>query len=123
QCQGGIGQSAGARSPSGQLWFLTARGAAFVDPQRLPRARQAPPAIVESVRFDDALQPLFPAPRDWRFPPGRGALQFAYPALWLARPEKLRFRYRLDPFDRGWVEAGDRRVAFYTQVPPGHYRF
>jgi len=35
----------------------------------------------------------------------------------------LRFRYRLEGLDSGWVEAGARRTAFYNYVPPGEYRF
>ena len=33
------------------------------------------------------------------------------------------FRYRLEGFDNDWIEAGSRREAFYTNLPPGTYRF
>jgi signal transduction histidine kinase len=36
---------------------------------------------------------------------------------------KTRFRYRLDGFDSGWVDAGNRRQALYTNLPPGDYAF
>ena len=32
-------------------------------------------------------------------------LELRYTALSLAAPEKVRFRYRLDGFDTGWVDA------------------
>ena len=35
----------------------------------------------------------------------------------------MRFRYRLEPLEPGWVEAGERRSAFYSYMPPGEYRF
>jgi hypothetical protein len=35
----------------------------------------------------------------------------------------VRFRYRLDGFDRDWNDAGTRRAAFYTNLAPGHYTF
>ena len=38
-------------------------------------------------------------------------------------PKKLRFRYRLEGFDRDWHDAGVRRTAFYTNLKPGDYRF
>ena len=38
-------------------------------------------------------------------------------------PEKVAYRYQLEGFDRGWIEAGSRRAAFYTNLPPGSYRF
>jgi len=41
----------------------------------------------------------------------------------LTAPERARFRYRLEGFDRGWIDAGIRRQAFYTNLPSGSYRF
>src|SRR5262249_29876811 len=38
-------------------------------------------------------------------------------------PARVRFRYRLEGFDRDWVDAGFRRAAYYTNIPPGPYRF
>src|SRR5690606_11849148 len=38
-------------------------------------------------------------------------------------PGNVRFKYRLDGFDRGWIDAGTRRTAYYTNLPPGTYRF
>ena len=35
----------------------------------------------------------------------------------------MKFKYRLEGFDKGWVEAGTRREAHYTNLPPGKYRF
>jgi len=32
-------------------------------------------------------------------------------------------RYRLENFDRDWIDAGARRTAYYTNIPPGHYTF
>jgi signal transduction histidine kinase len=56
-------------------------------------------------------------------PPGRGELSVRFTALDLRAPDQLRFRYRLVGFDRQWVEAGERRIAFYTNLSPGRYRF
>ena len=33
------------------------------------------------------------------------------------------FEYKLEGFDREWIDAGDRRVAYYTNLSPGRYRF
>jgi signal transduction histidine kinase len=50
-------------------------------------------------------------------------VEFRYSALSFTAPEKVRFRYRLDGLDSGWVDAGGRRVAEYPLLPPGQYRF
>jgi len=56
-------------------------------------------------------------------PPGARRLEIRYTALSLSAPEKVRFRYRLEGFDPDWVDAGTRRVATYTALPPRTYRF
>ena len=58
-----------------------------------------------------------------RLPPGTDKLEFGYTALSFRNPLAVRFRYRLEGFERDWVDAGPRRTAYYTNLPPGHYRF
>src|SRR5262249_40132118 len=36
---------------------------------------------------------------------------------------RVKFRYRLEGYDRDWHDAGTRRQAFYTDLPPGKYSF
>jgi signal transduction histidine kinase len=50
-------------------------------------------------------------------------VQIAFSVLTLTDPARVRFRYRLDDYDRDWVDAGVARQASYTNLPPGHYRF
>jgi signal transduction histidine kinase len=56
-------------------------------------------------------------------PPGRGELEIHYTGLSLQRPEKNRFRYQLEGVDTDWVDAENRRVAYYNHLHPGQYRF
>jgi PAS domain S-box-containing protein len=56
-------------------------------------------------------------------PPGNHTFDFRFTALSFSAPEKLRFRYRLEPADKGWVDAGTSRTAHYTNMPPGKYSF
>jgi PAS domain S-box-containing protein len=56
-------------------------------------------------------------------PPGNNTFDFRFTALSFSAPEKLRFRYRLEPFDKDWVDAGTRRTAHYTNMAPGKYSF
>src|SRR5262249_49297456 len=50
-------------------------------------------------------------------------LEFHYTGLSLLSPELVRFRYRMEGFDADWIDAGPRRVAYYTNLPAGSYRF
>ena len=50
-------------------------------------------------------------------------LQIDYTSPTFSIPQRVKFRYRLDGYDRDWHDAGTRRQAFYTDLPPGKYSF
>jgi signal transduction histidine kinase len=109
-----------ARSPDGKLWFETLGGVSVVDPRHLAVNKLPPPVRVEQITADrktyaaDAKLPLPPLVRD---------LEIDYTALSLTAPEKVRFRYKLEGYDRDWKDAGNDRKAFYSNLPPRDYRF
>ena len=55
--------------------------------------------------------------------PGRKNLEFHYTGLSFLAPTRITFRYMLDGYDKNWIDAGTRREAFYTNLPPGNFRF
>jgi hypothetical protein len=120
ECNGGY-QPAGWRAPDGTLWFPTAGGLVSVDPAKLSSAPVRDAAVhLEDVFADgERLSPGKAAD----LAPGRDHLEFRYTAAEFRAPGAVRFRYRLAGYDRGWIEAGDRRAAFYTNLPPGSYHF
>jgi len=54
---------------------------------------------------------------------GTQHLEIHYTALSFIAPQRMEFRYRLEGFEETWIEAGSRREAHYTNLPPGNYRF
>jgi len=116
-----VGRQNGAyRSGDGRLWFASARGVAIVDPTNLPTNTLEPPTLVEEISVDGRSYGL---PLGARFGPGRGQVEIRYTGLSFLAPERVRFRHMLVGFDKGWIDAGTRRVAYYTNLPPGDYRF
>jgi signal transduction histidine kinase/ligand-binding sensor domain-containing protein len=109
-----------ARGGDGRLWFLTSDGVAVVSPGNHQKNRVAPPVVIEDIAADQ--QPIVPD-RDRRLPPRTANLRIDYAALSFVAPEKVRFSYLMENFDADWVDAGTRRQAFYTNLPPGDYRF
>jgi len=113
-----------ARSADGRLWFPALDGVSVVDPKHLAFNSLQPPVHVEQIIADrktyDATSdvngrlPLPPLVRD---------LQIDYTALSLVAPERVLFRYKLEGHDSDWQDAGNRRQAFYTDLPPRNYRF
>ena len=119
ECSGG-GHPAGWRGADGKLWFATIKGVAMIDPERIKLNDQPPPVAIEQIRVDD--ESIAPA-QTIELGPGKSRLDFYYTALSFVAPEKVRFKYKLEGFDNDWVDAGTRRVAYYTNLRPGRYKF
>jgi diguanylate cyclase (GGDEF)-like protein len=110
---------AAIRARDGRLWIATARGVAVVDPLAQSRNAVPPPVHVEEVLIDGVPAPAVPL----RVPPRSQRLDIRYTALGFRAPERVTFRYMLEGYDAGWVDAGTSRVAHYTRLVPGHYTF
>ncbi|MFL5338717.1 MAG: response regulator [Gemmataceae bacterium] len=113
-------QPAGWVGGDGRLWFTTRKGVVSVDPHGLAANAQLPPVVIERIVADG--RPLGSAP-EVRVAAGNLRLAFHFTALSLRVPERVRFRYRLEGFDHGWTDSGPARLAEYTRLPPGSYRF
>lgn len=116
----GASQPAGWRANDGSIWFPTLDGVAIVDPASMNATVGLPAVRLESIAVNGQQLPLA---RSMRIGPGANRLQIGYTGLLLSAPERLEFRYRLEPLDEEWVDAGSSRVAFYTNLEPGAYRF
>jgi ligand-binding sensor domain-containing protein len=114
----GGGQAVVASGRDGTLWFASIAGAVRVDPAAFGAHTAAPRVLIEQVLADRR-----PVSDGAGVPPGRGDLEFRYTGLSFRVPERVHFHYRLLGFDPDWIDAGPRRVAYYTNVPPGTYHF
>jgi signal transduction histidine kinase/DNA-binding response OmpR family regulator len=114
------GRGRGARSLDGKLWIPSVSGVVVVDPGTAPRNMLPPPVAVEEIVVAGESVPLLPTPE---IRAGSKGFELRYTALSLLEPTAVRFKYRLEGFDQEWVDAGNRRSAFYTQLRPGTYRF
>ncbi len=104
----------------GKLLFSTPRGVIVVDPLHFPANPSAPPVVIERFAVDD--RDMLANDRT-RIAAGALRFQFDYAGLSFAAPQKLRYQYMLEGFDHVWIDAGMRRTAYYTNIPPGKYRF
>lgn len=115
-----LSQPAGWRTSDGRLWFTTTKGLVVVDPKHIPYNDMIPPVVVEDVLVNDHLMPK---DNDLQIPPDKDKIEIHYTALSMLIPDRVKFKYMLKGYDRDWVDAGTRRVAYYTNLPPGQYRF
>ena len=119
ECNGGM-QPAGIKGSDGRLWFPTQGGVAIVTPEAVPVSPALPPVIVEQVLVNnqpEAFRNLV------RIGPGSDNFEIHYTALSFIMSDRIAFKYKLDSLDSDWVDAGNRRVAYYSHVPAGDYVF
>jgi signal transduction histidine kinase/ligand-binding sensor domain-containing protein len=108
------------RSPDGRLWFVNGQMLQVLDPNHLPENATPPPVQFEEVVAD---RKSYRPGKGLHLPPLTRDLEIEYTGLSFVAPQKVRFRYKLEGRDAGWQEPGTRRQAFYTDLPPGKYRF
>jgi ligand-binding sensor domain-containing protein len=118
-----------ARTPDGKLWFPAVDGVSVIDPNHLPFNKRPPPVHIEQVIADresyygSASSVSLDANGGVRLPAQTRDLRIDYTALSLVAAEKVLFKYKLEGFDKDWQNAGTRRQAFYTNLPPKNYTF
>ncbi|MDD5139551.1 MAG: two-component regulator propeller domain-containing protein [Verrucomicrobiales bacterium] len=139
ECTGGF-QPAGLKTKDGLLWFSTLKGLAVINPRLKSPATHGPSVILEEVTVDGEPVSSFQAADSkteaqgqksgagmaatrLQIPPGKHRIELRYTGLNFTAPERVRFRYRMRGLDSDWVDAGDRRAAFYSYVPPGEHQF
>ena len=118
RCCNGAGSSKGTVH-QGRLWYPTLDGVIALPLQQLVQYGQVPEPIIQSVTANDEKLrgkqvTLTPEQRDWHF---------RFTAPYYVQASSVMFRYKLKGYDEKWIEAGSRREAFYTNLPPGQYQF
>ncbi|HRP71800.1 MAG TPA: diguanylate cyclase [Luteimonas sp.] len=111
---------AGWRMDDGKLWLATAAGVAVFNPGRVMRElRHDVPLVIDQVLLNGVDQPLAAT----HALPAGTRLAIRYAGISLRNPNGLRYRYRMHGFDHDWIDAGQARVAAYTNLPSGALRF
>jgi signal transduction histidine kinase/ligand-binding sensor domain-containing protein/CheY-like chemotaxis protein len=110
----------GCRSNDGRIWFPSPLGVVGIDPSNLRVNPVPPPVRIVRIRANgaDLNKSAHSAIRH-----GNGNLEFQFTALSYVAPQRMQFRYQLEGYDHGWIEAGNSRSAAYSNLKPGRYVF
>ncbi len=129
------------RCGDGRLLFATQSGVAVVYTSALKLNPNPPTVVIErvvsngktmaaygvgespSIRADRVPAELCQEGVPLDLPPGQKQVEITFTALSLMKPDALSFKYRLWGVDTDWIDAGLRRGATYSWLPPGRYRF
>lgn len=119
ECNGGL-SPAGIRARDGALWFPTQNGAVTFDPTAAPALPDPPRVLIESAVVNGQSVAVG---SEVRVPSGRSNIELQYTAPNFINAAQIRFRYRVEGLDLDWTDAGTRRTAYITHLPPGKYVF
>jgi ligand-binding sensor domain-containing protein/signal transduction histidine kinase len=108
------------KTPDGRIWFPSANGVVVVDPAHILVNRVAPSVLIDSVRANGVEMVKS---NSLIVPPGAGEVEIHFATLSFISPHNVRIRHQLEGYDKDWVESKDRRLAFYTNLKPGRYKF
>jgi ligand-binding sensor domain-containing protein len=115
--------NSGARLPDGTLLFGGLGGLSVVHPERLAAWDYHPPVVITELRVDGEAAPGRAGGGALVLGPSDSSFEVDFAALDYSAPDRLRYSYRLEGFDRDWVAADPRRrTAAYTNLAPGAYR-
>jgi len=117
-CNGGGGSRLAVIGQT--LSFPTTRGLVQLESAQIRAPGSAPRPVIERVTVNGMALPL-----DAVMTPDGGSrdLSIEYAAIDLRHADRSEFRYRLVGYKDMWTEVGDRRLAVFTGLPPGEYRF
>lgn len=119
ECNGGR-QPASITDKDGRFWFPTQDGVVVVDPEKEKFNALPPSVVVESVMVErepvDAGQSL-------TIEAGQKNIEINFTGISLIKSRQIKFKYKLEGHDPDWIDAGVRRTAYYSFLPPGNYRF
>lgn len=111
---------AGCLTQDGEIWFATSDGITVVDPDDINYSPCSQRVFIQAIFVNGKEERI---QKSYTLSPGVIQLEVRYSAPSFIAPDKLQFRYQLDGYDKTWVDAGLRRSAYYTKVPPGDYTF
>jgi ligand-binding sensor domain-containing protein/signal transduction histidine kinase len=114
------------KSADGRIFVGGAHGLSVFHPDSI-RDNALPPAIVltgsnvfeKPAVLDSAVGAISTITLSY----WQDFFSFSFAALDYTNPAKNRYKYRMEGFDRDWVDAGTRRYASYTNLDPGGYVF
>jgi len=108
------------KTSDGRIYFATRSSVVWIDPRQIPRNAIRPTVDIQSVNADGVTHDR---PKELRLKANIDNLEIDYTAPSLLIPERVRFRYFMENLDKRWTDAGGRRMALYSRVPPGRYVF
>lgn len=114
------------RGGSGAFYFGGIEGITWFRPGEIRSSETAPRIVltgllVNEERPDSLLSPEYV--RELNLPYHRNNLFFRFRGIEYVNPENVKYAYRLEGWDKEWIQTGTLNQVRYNGLPPGDYRF
>ncbi len=119
ECNGGR-QPATITDKDGKFWFPTQEGVVVVDAEAEESNLLPPTVIIEDVKVKRESVNFL---NGVKIEPFQQNIEINFTGISLIKSEQIKFKYKLEGHDKDWIDAGTRRTAYYSYLPPGNYRF
>jgi len=123
---------AAIKAENGQIYLGTRQGFNTFSPNSIQRNKYVPPVVITNLEIHNReigidsngplTQAIFSTPK-LTLTNNDNVLSISYSALSYMAPEKNRYAYKLEGFDREWNFVGSQTKTNYTNLPAGHYEF
>jgi diguanylate cyclase (GGDEF)-like protein len=114
-----------SQAADGTIFFGGLDGITMIAPDASSDWTYAPPVVVSVLGLGRRNAPAWNVNRGdatIELPPDARDISAEFAALDYSAPDSLRYAYKLDGYDRDWIDADSRhRVAAYTHLAPGDY--
>src|SRR5690606_38927973 len=124
---------AGFKGRNGELFFGGTNGFNVFKPDELKSNSYIPPVVITDFQIfnktaeieaeDSPLKQSVLYTDEIELSYSQRVFSFEFSALDFTVPEKNKYAYMMEGFDKNWIYSGSRRFATYTNLDPGEYVF
>lgn len=116
------GRTSVIKTFDGKIWFATFKGIAVIDPEKIKINKLQPQVIIEKIVVNGKTSLKSDAKNLFK---DINEIIFYFTANTFISPEKVKFKYKLEGFDKDWknLDSIQSRVVLYTNITPGQYSF
>jgi signal transduction histidine kinase/streptogramin lyase/ActR/RegA family two-component response regulator len=125
--------NSGFRSRTGDIYFGGIKGFNIIKPGRISYNKHVPPVIITDFQLfyksvvpnakGSPLQRSITDTKEITLTHNQMVLTFAFSALDFTIPDKNKYTYKLEGFDKTWSPAEEKHAVTYTNLDPGTYTF
>ncbi|HEY4800821.1 MAG TPA: histidine kinase, partial [Bacteroidia bacterium] len=108
------------RDHDGTIWFGTVNGLIHFDPYSLHNNHSETKTSIKNIRlfYRDTVLPDYS-----QLPYYLNTISFEFIGICMTNPEKVRYKFKLEGFDKSWTPETKETYARYSNLPAGKYTF